>query len=150
MSDIDKPAITTSVGPLKLHFDAATRSEQTAGSGGDALTTQTKHKIEHVYERANDLVRESKEHFAKYRDRWINRQYGELMKTAGPLRDLAPSWAMRDRSVQLHRAATVMVDHRHHKRMRKIQRAMINEVKNVAAQSIGKARRKEKDRDVGR
>ena len=151
MSDIDKPAITTSLGALRTHFRDAQKPEASRQeSKGDTLTSLTRRSIDHIAQRADDLTRHSKTHFAKHRDTWINRQYGELLKSSGTSPELTPSGMRQDKSAHLRRAAANLVDHRQYKRVRNIQRAMVNEVKQVATQGIAKARVNKRDRDQGR
>jgi hypothetical protein len=152
MSDIGKPAITTSLGPLSLQHRAAATPPPSRDGTGDKLTTFAKHQIEHLYDRADTLTRHSEAHFAKHRDKWIDRQYGILLKSAGMKPEPAPPWAQRNVSNHLHRAATNLVDHRQYKRQRNIQRIMMREIKQVTAQSIGRARtqRNNKQQDQGR
>ena len=149
MSDAERPAIRTGLGPLRFHHNAATTTTPPRDSTGDKLALHAKHQIERLYDRADTLTRHSETHFAKHRDKWINRQYGALLRSAGMKPELSPPWAQRNVSNHLHRAAANLVDHRQYKRLRNIERIMQRGVKQVAMKSIAKARVSRGDKQKG-
>lgn len=152
MSDIDKPAVTTSLGQLKWHFDRVQKSEARAEPKRDALTLSTHIRIEEIHQKAQQVTKHSYEHLKKHRHNWVERQYVQLLKSTGNTRDFHPSWSSHDKSAHLRRAAEHLVTQRHYKRLRTIQKAMVRAIKTEATQTIGLARhrRDNKRQDQGR
>lgn len=149
MSDIDKPAIRTEIGALRVHHAAAQR-QPSVEAKPDTLTERTQKRIEGIQSRADYIARKSEVHFAKHRAVWINRQHAKLLMKAAPSIDLAPSWAANDRKSHLRRAAANMVDHRQSKRLKIIQKAATREIAKAAGKAISQARKKNRDTDRGR
>jgi hypothetical protein len=76
-------------------------------------------KRERVTERAES-------HFEKNRQKWTNRQYGELLSRDGERMTLRPAGMQDDRKAHLMRAADYMVRQKQANRIAKIERAANN------------------------
>jgi hypothetical protein len=109
-------------------------------SGFNREVGKTAHEAK-TRQRGDRLIERANSHFEKHSGAWINKRYGELLKSkAAPAPELTPQGGRESAGHKAHKAALLDVHNRHKNRISGIQKMVERTIENKG-QTQGKVQK---------